>query len=271
MQNLLEKAIEASEYIKEKIEEVPDIAIILGSGLAPLANKVEDKVEILYSEIPNFPTATVAGHGNKLIFGKIANKPVLVMQGRFHYYEGYDIQETTFPIKVFKLLGISQIILSNAAGGLNKDFKVGELMLINDHISLNGLSPLRGKNYEELGPRFPSMTNAYTPRLLKLAKEVAKANNIDLSEGVYAYMPGPQYETKAEIKALTILGADAVGMSTAPEVVCAAHSGLEVLGISCITNLGFRDVPPSHEEVLQAAKTVEEEFQKLVIKIIEAL
>lgn len=289
MNNILQKASEAAAYINSKITKKPNIAIILGSGLGLLANEVyEDRIEIPYSEIPNFPVSKVEGHGNKLIIGKIYDKDVIIMQGRFHYYEGYDMDEVTFPIRVFALLGIESLIVSNAAGGINKKYKPQDLMLITDHINISGLSPLRGKNEDAFGTRFPSMTNIYSKRLINLAKEVASLKafddmfdkkamkiakdsedlKINLQEGVYAFMPGPQYETTAEIKMLTILGADAVGMSTVPEVVVAVHSGIEVLGISCITNVTGTGSIPTHEEVLENASKVEEKFKTLIMRII---
>lgn len=289
MNNILQKASEAAAYINSKITKKPNIAIILGSGLGLLANEVyEDRIEIPYSEIPNFPVSKVEGHGNKLIIGKIYDKDVIIMQGRFHYYEGYDMDEVTFPIRVFALLGIESLIVSNAAGGINKKYKPQDLMLITDHINISGLSPLRGKNEDAFGTRFPSMTNIYSKRLINLAKKVASLKafddmfdkkamkiakdsedlKINLQEGVYAFMPGPQYETTAEIKMLTILGADAVGMSTVPEVVVAVHSGIEVLGISCITNVTGTGSIPTHEEVLENASKVEEKFKTLIMRII---
>lgn len=272
MEDILKKAMESAEYINSKINgEKAEIAIILGSGLGPLAEEVKDRIEIPYSEIPNFPSSSVVGHQNKLIFGTINNKKVLVMQGRFHYYEGNDIATVAFPIKVFALLNIKKLIVSNAAGGLNTSFKIGDLMLIKDHINISGMSPLRGPNYDEFGERFPSMTNAYSSNLIELAKKVANEQSINLVEGVYAFMPGPQYETKAEIKMLSILGADAVGMSTVPEVISASHSKIEVLGISCVTNLCFSATPPTHDEVMQTAKEVEEKFKKLVMEIIKQI
>lgn len=322
MQDYFSKVLESVTYINEKINEMPEIAIILGSGLGKLADEVTDRVEIPYSEIPNFPISKVEGHENKLIIGKIYNKQVIVMQGRFHYYEGYEMDEVTFPIKVFALLGVSKLIVSNAAGGLNPSFKVGDLVLITDHINICGLSPLRGENYSEFGVRFPGMKDAYSPRLIALAKEqykkmeeerasankvsfkdkllgsnkksVDKAENdllidesiakeyadiivdesdisINLKEGVYAFMPGPQYETRAEIKMLTTLGADCVGMSTVPEVISAAHSGIEVLGISCITDECNLDISPNHEDVIKAADRVSENFKAFVVKIISAM
>ena len=275
MEDVFSKAIEASAYINERIDCMPEIGIVLGSGLGPLAEEVTDRIEIPYNEIPNFPSSSVVGHSNKLIIGKIYGKNVVVMQGRFHYYEGYGIDEVAFPIKVFAMLGVSKLIVSNAAGGLNKKFRTGDLMLITDHINISGLSPLRGKNDSSLGERFPSMTYAYSPRLIELAKKVAISKEltrkINLQEGVYAFMPGPQYETKAEIKMLTTLGADAVGMSTVPEVISAVHSGIEVLGISCITNLCSSTVAPNHKEVLDVASKVEEDFKTLVMKIIKEI
>ena len=261
MQDILNKTIESVKYINEQINITPEIAIILGSGLGPLADVVTERVEIPYSYIPNFPV------------WKIYGRDVLVMQGRFHYYEGYSIDEVAFPIKVFAMLGIRKLIVSNAAGGLNPRFKVGDLMLITDHINIAGLSPLRGENYKEFGERFPSMTNVYSDRLISLAKEIASLKkdgvSINLQEGVYAFMPGPQYETKAEVKMLKTLGADAVGMSTVPEVISAAHSGMEVLGISCITNECSAITPPNHEEVIEAAKKAESSFITLVMNIIK--
>lgn len=275
MQDYLSKVLEAVTYINEQITEMPEIAIILGSGLGSLADEVTDKVEILYNDIPNFPVSKVVGHGNKLIIGKIYNRNVIVMQGRFHYYEGYEMNEVTFPIKVFSLLGVSKLIVSNAAGGLNKKFKTGDLMLITDHINICGVSPLRGENYSDFGERFPNMKNAYSPRLIEIAREQSNskelAQKIQLREGVYAFMPGPQYETMAEIKMLSTLGADAVGMSTVPEVISAVHSGIEVLGITCITDECYSVEPISHDEVLNVADKVSNNFKDLVMKIIMAM
>ncbi len=289
MNNILQKASEAAKYINSKIDCRPKIAIILGSGLGSLADEVyENRVEIPYGEIPNFPLSKVEGHSNKLIIGKIYDKDVIIMQGRFHYYEGYEMNEVAFPIRVLALLGIESLIISNAAGGINKKFRPQDLMIIKDHINICGESPLRGTNEDAFGTRFPSMTNVYSKRLINLAKDVAslkaygdmfdkkamriaKDNDdlaIDLKEGVYAFMPGPQYETTAEIKMLEILGADAVGMSTVPEVIAASHSGIEVLGISCITNVVGGNEVPSHEEVVENAAQVEEKFKTLIMRII---
>ena len=289
MEDVLAKVSETTSYIASRVDAKPKIAIILGSGLGSLGDEViEDRIEVPYSEIPNFPSSAVEGHRNMLIFGKIYGKDVVVMQGRFHYYEGLEMDEVAFPVRVFAFLGIEQLIVANAAGGINKNLKPQDLLLITDHINLSGNSPLRGPNEEMFGVRFPSMKNAYSPRLRELAKNVANfsefdeelnkkalrmAQNdsdlkVDLKEGVYAFMPGPQYETDAEIEMLRRLGADAVGMSTVPEVIVAAHMGMEVLGLSCITNATSTEIPPSHDEVLENASKVEEKFKNFVMRII---
>lgn len=300
MQDILVCASEASAYISGKISERPQIAIILGSGLGELANEViNERIEIPYEEIPHFPKSTVAGHAGKLILGKIYDKNVVIMQGRFHYYEGYELSEVTFPIRVFALLGVTELIVSNAAGGINKKLSPTDLMLITDHINIANISPLRGKNNDSFGARFPNMTEAYSVRLreiaksaaaykedpdvkmdfkdkfLEFAKDVTNSDNnelkIDLKEGVYAFMSGPQYETPAEIKMLNVLGADAVGMSTVPEVIVANQMGIEVLGISCITNSTGTGTKPSHEEVIENADKVAEKFKQLVMRIIRRM
>ncbi len=276
MENIVENALEASTYILDRIKVKPKIAIILGSGLGELANEVVDeRVEIPYSEIPHFPVSTVAGHSGKLISGKIYDKEVIIMQGRFHYYEGYELTEVTFPIRVFALLGISSIIVSNAAGGINKKLEPTDLMLITDHINISNASPLRGPNNEMLGDRFPNMSEAYSIRLRNLAKAEAESKEydlkIDLKEGVYAFMRGPQYETPAEIRMLDIIGADAVGMSTVPEVIVATQMGIEVLGISCITNMTGAGSKPTHDEVIDNADKVSEKFKTLVLRILRKM
>ena len=266
MNDMYKKICETVKFIKSKIEIEPKIGIILGSGLGPLVKEIENKIEIDYKDIPNFPLSTVEGHEGMLVFGTIANKPVMAMKGRFHYYEGYDPSEVTFAVRTMKLLGIKNLLVTNAAGGVNKSFKPGDLMIIKDHIGLFGPSPLRGKNIKEFGPRFNDMSEAYNKKLIELIKNVAKSENIELVEGVYAYTQGPMYETPAEIRVLSTLGADAVGMSTVPEVTVARHSGMKILGISCITNMaaGILDQPLKHEEVMQTAKEVEEKFLVLV-------
>lgn len=271
MDNLSEKVLEAVNYIRTRVITKPSVGIILGSGLGNLAYSITDAVEISYADIPYFPTSTVQGHDGKLIFGKIFGKDVVAMKGRVHYYEGYSMQEITFPIRVFTILGISKLIVTNAAGAINRKYKVGDIMLIEDHLNMSGTSPLIGKNYEVFGPRFPSMHGVYSKTMREGMKEIAKKLKINnLQEGVYAFMTGPQYETKAEVKMLSTLGADAVGMSTVPEVIVAAHSGIEVLGISCITNVPDAEVV-SHEEVLEAVSNTSEILTSLVLEVIHQL
>ncbi len=271
--NYYEKAKKSSDYINAKLGFKPEIAIILGSGLGSLVDEIADAVEIDYKDIPGFPLTTVEGHAGKLVGGILAGRPVLVMKGRFHYYEGYDISQVVFHIRVFKLLGIEKMIVTNAAGGVNKNYHPGDLMLINDHISFFAPSPLRGKNLSEFGVRFPDMSAAYSRELLKVAGEAAQALGITICEGIYAFAQGPMYETPAEIRVLSIFGADAVGMSTVPEVIVANHAGMKVLGISCITNMaaGILDQPLNHEEVMKTAKEVESKFKTLVKGIINKM
>lgn len=252
---MLAKIKETAEYVRTQVAELPKTAIILGTGLGELVNHIEIIKEINYSDIPNFPVSTVEGHSGKLIFGTLGGKYVMAMQGRFHYYEGYDMKQVTFPVRVMKELGVERLFVSNAAGGMNKDFKVGDIMIITDHINLFPENPLRGKNYEELGTRFPAMTEAYSHRLIKMADEIAAENNIRVMHGVYVGTAGPTFETPAEYEFFRVIGGDAVGMSTVPEVIVANHAGLEVFGISVITDLGGKDVTdvPTHEEVQKAA------------------
>ncbi|OQB16093.1 MAG: Purine nucleoside phosphorylase 1 [Firmicutes bacterium ADurb.Bin193] len=267
------KVSESAKYILSKIKVIPPTAVILGSGLAGFHERVDDRIEIPYSDIPGFGEATAIGHSSKLVFGKLKNRYVIMMCGRFHCYEGYSMEQSAFPVYVFKEMGVKNLIITNAAGCINTEFGAGELMLISDHIKLVADSPLRGPNDDKLGPRFNDMTYAYTPRLRELAKEVAYGVGMPLREGVYAYMPGPSYETPAEIRALEILGADAVGMSTVAEVIAASHCGLDVLGISLLTNMaaGILDKPLSAEEVIQAGKNAAEDFAKLVTAVIERI
>ena len=272
MDDIDRKVMEAVNFINLQVGYNPDIAIILGSGLGNLAYEIQDRIEINYSDIPYFKSSTVEGHEGKLIFGKIYDKNVVAMQGRLHFYEGYSMQEITFPIRVFAILGVSVIIVTNAAGGLNSTFKPGDLMLIKDHINISGNSPLMGRNYDLFGPRFPSMKGVYNTGLLDIARQVAKELNISIKEGVYAFMPGPQYETDAEVRMLVTLGANAVGMSTVPEVIAASHSGMAVLGISCITNVAGADGGvPTHREVLDVANKVESNFVSLVMDTIRQI
>lgn len=250
-----EKIQETTSYIQAKISENPTVGIILGSGLGELATSVAIEVEIPYTEIPNFPHSTVEGHAGKLIFGKLSGKNVMLMAGRFHYYEGYNMQEITFPVRVMKALGVQTLLVSNAAGGMNPAFKVGDIMFINDHINQFPEHPLRGENDERLGTRFPDMSEPYNLGLLSKAKSIAQKLEIPVHEGVYIGLQGPTFETRAEYNWLHIIGGDAVGMSTVPEVIVAIHSGMNVFAASIITDLGIRDELNviTHEEVLQAA------------------
>jgi len=252
----------AADFITARISFKPSIGLILGSGLNPLAQDVKNPISIPYDEIPGFPVTTVEGHVGKLIAGELNEVPVVIMQGRPHYYEGYSIQQVTFPVKTMQLMGVRTLIVTNAAGGLNPSFKAGDLMLITDHINLPGmagLNPLRGPNDESLGPRFVDMLNAYDPKLRSLAHKAAKKAGIELWEGVYVMVAGPNYETSAEVRFLRLIGADAVGMSTVPEVLAARHGSMRVLGISGISNvipLQPTDKGPDHEEVLEAGKLI---------------
>lgn len=253
---MLQKIKETAEFIKGKVNDIPKTAIILGTGLGELVNHIEITDTINYQDIPNFPVSTVEGHSGKLIFGNLGNKRVMAMQGRFHFYEGYNMQQVTFPVRVMKALGITTLFVSNAAGGMNPAFKIGDIMIITDHINLFPEHPLRGKNYNELGPRFPEMSEAYSHRLIKDALKVAEEKGIKVQQGVYVGTQGPTFETPAEYAYFHRIGGDAVGMSTVPEVIVARHSGIEVFAISVITDLGLEGVElekVSHEEVQLAA------------------
>lgn len=252
---MLEKIKQTADFLRSQVETVPDTAIILGTGLGALADEITDARFIPYKDIPNMPVSTVQGHSGNLIFGKLGNKPVIAMQGRFHYYEGYDMKQVTFPVRVFQALGVKTLFVSNASGGMNKEFRVGDVMVITDHINLFPESPLRGRNYDELGTRFPAMTEAYDKRLVKLADDIAAEKGIRLMHGVYVGVTGPTFETPAEYEYYRIIGGDCVGMSTVPEVIVAVHAGMRVFGLSVITDLGGKDVTqvPTHEEVQQAA------------------
>ena len=270
---MLTKIIETADFIKSKINDIPQIAIILGTGLGALVDSIEDSRYIPYKDIPNFPLSTVEGHSGKLIFGTLGGKRVMAMQGRFHYYEGYDMKEVTFPIRVMQQLNIKTLFVSNAAGGMNKEFKVGDIMIITDHINLFPDNPLRGRNYEQLGTRFPAMTEAYSKRLIKLADDIASTENIRVMHGVYVGTAGPTFETPAEYEFFRVIGGDAVGMSTVPEVIVANHASMEVLGISVITDLGGKDITdiPTHEEVQKAAMTAQPNMVKIMQKLITQL
>ena len=272
--NWLEKIQETADFIKKKVGgEMPKVAIVLGSGLGNLADKIDIKAAIPYGEIPNFPVSTVEGHKGQLIFGMLGKKYVMAMQGRFHYYEGYSMKEATFPIRVMKAIGVKVLCVSNAAGGMNPDFRVGDVMLITDHINLFPDHPLRGKNYNELGPRFPAMNEAYSHRIIDLARKIAKKNKVRLMEGVYVGTQGPTFETPSEYRYFYRIGGDAVGMSTVPEVIVARHAGIDVFGLSVITDLGGEGiyVDVSHEEVQQAATKAEPIMTMMVTEVINNL
>ena len=272
MEEYERKVIETAEYIRNRVVRKPDIAIILGSGLDSLAYEIQDPLEIRFDEIPNFISSDVPGQEGKLVFGMIYNKSVVAMKGRLHYYDGYSMEDITFPIRVFTLLGVEVLIVTNAAGGVNPSFKVGDIMLIKDHIDLSGRSPLIGKNFATFGPRFPSLRGVYDQDLINAAKTVATEMRFNVREGVYAYMTGPQYATDAEVKMLNFIGADAVGVSTVPEVIVAGHSGIRVLGISYITNVsGIAEAASSHNEILEVVSKEEGNFKALVLDTIRAM
>ncbi|MDR3680712.1 MAG: purine-nucleoside phosphorylase [Flavipsychrobacter sp.] len=271
--SLFERISETASYINEKLNAMPVIGIISGSGLGGLTDILEIETEIDYELIPHFPVSTVAGHSGKLVFGKLGNKQVLVMSGRFHYYEGYDMDTVTFPVRVMKALGVETLIVSNAAGGMNENFKVGDMMLITDHINLFPEHPLRGHNDERLGVRFPDMSETYDPKLIALAKKIAAEKQIPLKCGVYIGLQGPTFETPAEYRWLHVIGGDAVGMSTVPEVIVAIHSGMRVFAISIITDIGISAVPLkiTHEEVLEAANAAAPKLAALVTELIKEM
>lgn len=268
---MIEKIRQTASSLQARVNDMPDTAIILGTGLGALVDYIEDKQFIPYSEIPNFPISTVEGHSGNLIFGTLGGKRVMAMQGRFHYYEGYDMKQVTFPVRVMKALGINTLFVSNAAGGMNKEFRVGDVMVITDHINLFPENPLRGKNYNELGPRFPAMTEAYDHKLIALADEIAAQKGIRLVHGVYVGTPGPTFETPAEYEYFRVIGGDAVGMSTVPEVIVANHASMRVFGVSVITDLGGKDVTqvPTHEEVQQAAELAQPKVVEIMRELVK--
>jgi purine-nucleoside phosphorylase len=263
----------AADFLKTKINETPTVGLILGSGLGVLADEIKDPIKIPYEKIPDFPVSTVTGHKGQLVFGKLNGLNVVAMQGRFHYYEGYSMQEVTLPVRVMKAVGIKTLIVTNAAGGINTDFQAGNLMIIQDHINFLHNNPLIGSNDESLGVRFPDMSNAYSERLRGIAKTTAKELNLNIKEGTYLATTGPTYETPAEIRMMRKLGADAAGMSTVPEVIAARHASIEVLGVSCITNLaaGILDQPLSHDEVIDTTKKVQKDFLGFIKTILSKM
>lgn len=261
---------QAAQFLKEKFPTPPQIGLILGSGLGVLADEIEQAIKIPYSDIPNFPVSTVEGHAGQLVYGQLEGATVVVMQGRFHYYEGYSFDKVTFPVRVMKALGVEQLVVTNAAGGVNESFEPGDLMIISDHINNMGGNPLIGPNDSALGVRFPDMTEAYSKRLRQLAKDVANEIGLRVREGVYVANTGPTYETPAEIRMIRVMGGDAVGMSTVPEVIVARHAGMEVLGISCISNMaaGILDQPLTHDEVIETTEKVKADFLRFVKAIV---
>ena len=262
-----------ADYVRSKAPFVPEIALILGTGLGPLAGQIENPVTLDYREIPNFLVSTAPDHAGKLIFGTLEGKKLVCMSGRFHSYEGYDFEQLSIPVRLFKLLGVKQVIVTNAAGGVNEGYRPGDIMIISDHIKLNGASPMRGRNVPEFGDRFFDVSKMYTPRLRELALKLAKDSDLRVHEGVYFFMPGPQFETPAEIRAIRILGGDAVGMSTVTEALTAAHCGLELLGFSVITNMaaGMLDQPLTTEEVSETGRMVEEQFSAYLKSILREM
>ena len=268
--NWLELIKQTADFIRTKVNRLPKTAIILGTGLGDLASHINAEVSLPYNEIPNFPVSTVEGHAGRMIFGTLGDKYIMAMQGRFHFYEGYSMKESTFPVRVMKELGVKTLFVSNASGGMNPNFRIGDIMIITDHINLFPEHPLHGKNYNELGPRFPAMNEAYSKRLIGMARDIAKEKNIRLVEGVYVGTQGPTFETPAEYRYFYRIGGDAVGMSTVPEVIVARHGGMEVFGLSVITDLGGEGIAPdvSHEEVQKAAAAAEPIMSMVMEEII---
>ena len=271
--NLSRAVSEAAEYLRARLPARPDLALVLGSGLGGLADRIEDPVYIPYGQIPHFPVSTAPGHAGRFVFGRLSGRMVLCMQGRFHYYEGHDMAAIALPVRALKALGCRALVLTNAAGGVNWDFSVGDFMLITDHINFMGANPLRGENDDVIGPRFCDMTHVYTPEFQQTARQVAAQQGITLREGVYLGYMGPSFETPAEIRAFRTLGADAVGMSTVPEAIAASHCGLPVLGVSLITNMaaGMAGKRLSGDEVIEIANQRGPVFQDFIRTVVGAL
>lgn len=269
---MLEKIKESAEFLKQKIKNKPEVGIILGTGLGGLTAEIEIAQTISYEKIPNFPLSTVEGHSGKLIFGILGGKKVIAMQGRFHFYEGYSIDKVTFPVRVMKLLGIKQLIVSNASGGVNPEYQVGDLMIIDDHINLIP-NPLIGHNINELGPRFPDMSTPYCKNLITKAENIAKTNNISIKKGVYVALTGPTLETPAEYRYMRIIGGDTVGMSTAPEVIVARHMGIPCFAMSVITDLGVpgKIEQVSHEKIQKIAEAAEPKLSLIIKNLISSI
>lgn len=270
---MLEQIKETADWIKERIPAEPEIGIILGTGLGGLGKEIDAEVVLSYDDIPHFPVSTVESHHGQLIIGKLGDKRVVAMQGRFHYYEGYDMKEVTFPVRVMKYLGIGHLFVSNASGGVNRDFEIGDLMILDDHINLFPEHPLRGKNIEELGPRFPDMSQPYDRSLIAKAQEIAKANDLKVQVGTYAGLTGPTLETPAEYQYMFLIGADAVGMSTVPEVIAARHMGIPCFAISIITDMGVEGqiVEVSVEDVIAVASAAEPKMTLIMKELISSI
>lgn len=269
----LKEINEAVKYLQKEYKHTPQAGIVLGSGLGNFTDEIEIEKEVAYKDIPHFPVSTVEGHKSKLIFGRLSGKRVMAMAGRFHFYEGYDAQEVAFPIRVMKLLGVETLLLSNASGCVNPDYRVGDIMIITDHISLFIPNPLVGRNMDELGPRFPDMSETYSKELIAKALKIGTRHQYDLKEGVYVAVTGPTFETRAEYKMIRTLGADVVGMSTVQEAIVAAHMGMDIFAISVITDIGLRDdgMITTHEEVLGAARQAEPKLATIFKELIAAI
>ncbi|MCD6374420.1 MAG: purine-nucleoside phosphorylase [Caldisericaceae bacterium] len=269
----LQQIAEAYEFIKAKVKSIPQVGIILGTGLGGLVKEIDVSLEIPYQTIPHFPVSTVESHEGKLIFGELGGKQVMAMQGRFHYYEGYTMQQITFPIRIMKKMGINTLLISNASGGMNPLFRKGDLMIIEDHINLLGTNPLIGQNLDKFGPRFPDMSEPYSKRLIALAEKVALENRIKVQKGVFIAVPGPSLETRAEYRFLRATGADVVGMSTVPEVIVANHQSMEVLGISVITDECFPEAlePVNVEEIIRVAAQTEPKLTLIMREVVKRL
>lgn len=263
---------EIISYLRQKGILEAKVGLILGSGLGDLADEIENPIVIPYDDIPNFPVSTVDGHDGKLVYGDLSGNKVIALKGRFHFYEGYALEDVTYPIRIFKELGVSILVLTNAAGGVNTSFKPGDLMIITDHLNLTGNNPLIGPNIYQQGPRFVDLTETYSKRGQSFLKEIAQKEGIDIKEGVYAWMTGPSYETPAEIRMVRIIGGDAVGMSTVPEAIVAKHAGMEVIGLSCITNLAAgMQSSLNHEEVVAVSQAIKPQFKTLIRQLLVKL
>ena len=273
MESFKNKVLEATEFVRDKIADRPLIGLLIGTGLGDTTDGMDKVISVEYKEIPHFPVSTVPTHQGRLLFGNLAGKAVMVLQGRFHYYEGYSMQEITLPVRVMQLLGVKSLILSNAAGGINPLFDTGDIMVITDHINLTGNNPLIGPNVDEWGPRFPDVSQVYDLRLIALAEEAALENGVRVQKGVYAGLPGPSLETGAEIRFLKTIGADAVGLSTIPEVIAAVHGGMAILAFSAITNMNLPDrlKPARVEEIIAAAERTAPRLQAIIRGVVGKL